>query len=1279
MVGLLPTSIVAAEAGRSSDKQVILAPDKLTPTAKSATVDESPNPVIDVDSSPATVKKWMGSPQQEDIKTNGIHNYHLTVNGNDASDDSDDDRSIRSFRTRSMHSSIDMCVNLDDDLELDDDIETDSRARTSSQKIEYFLEHYLPYLHKRLTYDSVVNTIASFNSFKDADIVRTLLESVVKGSDGSSESALDFVIRSVNDDVYSWQGYFKTEADEKFVFVVHQPEQPPNIEFTPLLPGNRMDSALFEGGELKQEFLDASGQRPGATTPTSTLKFEWDHRLKAWKTGEHKFKATVRYAVRLPLDLKTKLHQQITIGEDRVIDAHYWVAWWRGYLCPTSSDVYLFATENTGLSKSLFLNSRRRKFELIIEREQKSVWTTGIDVPDADQKLTGSMLYTLELENLQPSELMWKVGGNTRVMIPESALLPDIAPMQMHVILSKIRKLGIFLEKFPLTSQEILFINSHAKQFSRSQPSQERSGQEVSNKRESKELDLDGIHTIDECLQVNDYIMLKNSLPQSSSRSLIELFGWASEERSIPDTEEELTTQICLTTGWPRKQIISMLREVNGIKIDRAQFRNHEKLSTFAQMIAISNKLAVDVGILLEWAGPSGTSTKDFGEYDIVAQCIQRLVKSRYDHDEWTKAIRPINNILRENQKNALIAHLLSRRPFIEDNHIEDADGLFEYFLIDVQMTPLVETSRLVQATSAVQLFIQRCFLGLEKGVPPKSLDRKRWNWMNTYRVWEANRKIFLYPENWIEPTLRDNKSEFFKELESELLRKNLSTDLVNTALKNFLYNVNAVSNLVAIGIFVGDKEDKLPVHIFARTRTTPFTYYHNSFSSLDPKLGNWSGWKTMQIEIPYIIGPDPTDPTDPKNPKSPDTQSKNGNCIAPVQFQGRLIVFAAEIMQHVEPNMSTAWSATIKDGKSDKPAPEIYWEVKMSWTEYRDGRWIARQTCPIPYRTKIGVFNPQNIVIIPYVRDTSITVYISASGSTSSSSPPLDTTKSPPLDTTKSLAAWVFDGTQLSNMSIAEASITITTAAGSLLQYSFGVVTAEQKTGTNEFETIPAKKIYSTQALLEAPISGLSISPTTLKDSSAHDNIVKPQKLVFKQSVDGAISIDDADSLIPSPDGASGPSIYLAGSPQPFYNSVVKRLMSASTKDDPYSSVLGELGQIKLPAADAGGAIAKFEQTFGASVTKNETTKYNESGTLYSLYNWELAVHAPMIMIDSLFKSQQYEQALRVCHGIFDPIAAEDGDVQDTSRFWKFVPFKYVARTTIEQAFMDLEARQYK
>ena len=33
------------------------------------------------------------------------------------------------------------------------------------------------------------------------------------------------------------------------------------------------------------------------------------------------------------------------------------------------------------------------------------------------------------------------------------------------------------------------------------------------------------------------------------------------------------------------------------------------------------------------------------------------------------------------------------------------------------------------------------------------------WNWMQRYRVWQASRKEFLYPENWLEPEHRDESA----------------------------------------------------------------------------------------------------------------------------------------------------------------------------------------------------------------------------------------------------------------------------------------------------------------------------------------------------------------------------------------------------------------------------------------------------------------------------------------------------------------------------------------
>ena len=186
---------------------------------------------------------------------------------------------------------------------------------------------------------------------------------------------------------------------------------------------------------------------------------------------------------------------------------------------------------------------------------------------------------------------------------------------------------------------------------------------------------------------------------------------------------------------------------------------------------------------------------------------FRKAVRARFDEDAWEQVVKPLNDLLREHQKQALIAYLLVQPDLIK-SEVVDADTLFEFFLIDVQMDACMESSRIKRAISSVQLFIQRCLLGLEKrqvggievGVPNNAIDRGRWEWMQRYRVWEANRKVFLYPENWIVSELRDDKSPFYKELELELLKKDINEQTVQDALKSYLIKVDEVADLKVVG-----------------------------------------------------------------------------------------------------------------------------------------------------------------------------------------------------------------------------------------------------------------------------------------------------------------------------------------------------------------------------------------------------------------------------------------------------------------------------------------------
>ena len=60
-----------------------------------------------------------------------------------------------------------------------------------------------------------------------------------------------------------------------------------------------------------------------------------------------------------------------------------------------------------------------------------------------------------------------------------------------------------------------------------------------------------------------------------------------------------------------------------------------------------------------------------------------------------------------------------------------------------------------------------------------------------------------------------------------------------------------------------------------------------------------------------------------------------------------------------------------------------------------------------------------------------------------------------------------------------------------------------------------------------------------------------------------------------------------------------------------------------------------------------------------YSLYNWELFFHAPLLIADRLSQNQRFEEANRWYHFIFNPTSRiDDPTVTGAERFWMFLPF---------------------
>ncbi|PWR21989.1 neuraminidase-like domain-containing protein [Zavarzinia compransoris] len=177
---------------------------------------------------------------------------------------------------------------------------------------------------------------------------------------------------------------------------------------------------------------------------------------------------------------------------------------------------------------------------------------------------------------------------------------------------------------------------------------------------------------------------------------------------------------------------------------------------------------------------------------------------------------------------------------------------LYEFLLIDVEMGSCAEISYIAEGLNALQLYLQRTRLGLEDGVDTLPIPNVWWEWMLNYRVWEANRKIFVYPENYLVPSIRQSRTGLFRSLQDTLQQSDLNDDMVEQAFLQYLEAFDQLTTLTYVDAFQGVVEDgeRAAVEtsfLFARTREEPYTYYYNT----KEKDAAWGEWQKIDLAIP--------------------------------------------------------------------------------------------------------------------------------------------------------------------------------------------------------------------------------------------------------------------------------------------------------------------------------------------------------------------------------------------------------------------------------------------
>lgn len=760
------------------------------------------------------------------------------------------------------------------------------------------------------------------------------------------------------------------------------------------------------------------------------------------------------------------------------------------------------------------------------------------------------------------------------------------------------------------------------------------------------------------------------------------------------------------------------------------------------------------------------------------ARMIRKATKSKYSQEQWLNIVKPIQNKLRTAQRDALVDYILANPGIVGSNAavLKTANNLFEHLLIDVEMESCMKTSRLKMAISSAQLFMDRAILKLEKspnGSTTISLSQEaitQWHeWRKWYRIWEANRKVFLYPENWIEPELRDKKTKFFKELEAHLLQDEITDARVEDGFRIYLEGLNEVARLEPVSAYQQTTYGRNILHVFARTDSSPQRYYYRNRED-----NEWSDWQKIDVDI-------------------------KSDHVSPVMWNNKLYIFWLTFQKtQAARNEGTTTTATVGNGKpsmrgnSDQKKAEEFnnnkwtnvlttanggnlypdagdeqytvWKVTLNWTQLQNGKWQSQEVCKDIMELDINKFQINTLNKISYGEPAAFDAIKLLTQN--------NTVKMDEFFKNRIYLYTPFEGQPANEVHGIAFNLVI---AGGLVETGFGAHTFLWKgdnsrdpyvlwdndrgcrviapTGTriNKMKFIQDPKLissglnanyfmdthqdgyyvfannyYHTKNMMHKaskPETVLGSTPTayrltasapTIKDGAycnplkntfffedhVHTFLVEEAdpslNLIYNIKSDQVMGRDvlftgaaksrevllyantansNVQLMVAPPERKDGDYVHTEAFPamnrfrfNTFYHPQVPSLIASLNQ----SGVPGLLTLANQSQADT----IRFRTTYNPSGRVD--TKYPVSNMQfafsdpYSMYNWEVFFHAPMMIAQGLTQNQQFAAAQKWFHYIFDPTSSSGNGKQ---RFWKFKPFFDEAGGTIQTLPQLLQA----
>ncbi|WP_250294794.1 Tc toxin subunit A-related protein [Wolbachia endosymbiont of Oedothorax gibbosus] len=402
-------------------------------------------------------------------------------------------------------------------------------------------------------------------------------------------------------------------------------------------------------------------------------------------------------------------------------------------------------------------------------------------------------------------------------------------------------------------------------------------------------------------------------------------------------SSDKVTEKMAQLTGWNK----DTLEAIKKVEVFKQCFGKQDPVNSLMRIKSVMDITGINVKILLKLKDLYNLKASNgWNKYTDIAGDLELITEK----DE---------GYLAREKRDILSRYMIHINP-----DLKNMRDLYGFLLIDVEMSECSKISPIKAALNSVQLYIHRAMMKIEEGVEvDKDFTEEKWKWLSSYREWEASNKIKLYPENYLNPTLRKVITPEYKKLQNTLMQGNITDEGVSDAYMKYFEDFEQVTSLKIVDSCFERVEGKNTLYVIGRTLAQPYDYYYRTaiFDEENQNILYWTAWEKIEASIPV-------------------------ETITPIHAFNRLFIFWVQQIEkgkdkekrvdatinYIFQKPSGSWTAPQKLASDIKVEPvneakKLYWKkVAAFYLKEQDGK--ERRIVIVIGETKFDSVSPSNL-----------------------------------------------------------------------------------------------------------------------------------------------------------------------------------------------------------------------------------------------------------------------------------------------------------------------------